>query len=665
MHTDAEYAAMQPPGVGWSRREVAVLAIILLIAAVVRMGWPGLTEFKADEARLYSLALAMSDGQFALRGISSSVGFPNFPMSVWLYSLPLFVWPHPYAATIFTGLLNTLAVAVTYWLARRTWGVSAALVAALMFAVSPWAVIYSRKIWAQNLLPLFVVGWGAAASLALVERRRPFIALHVLCLAVAVQLHLAAAALVPASLLLLGVFRRRIDWRWLAVGLVVALSTAAPFLIYLFGRDPLATLVALPGGSGGDGVRLSLDSLRYGLMVTIGSDIHSLAGPAAFRDYLALVPGMGVVRWLWAGLVAAAVVWMIVLIRRNHHDPRAETGLIWLVWLAAPVLAFAWEWTEVYPHYLIATFPAAYLLAGAAMGEWFRQSSLRTRGGWALGLTATAQLYAVVALLLFLGGRATPGGFGTPLAMKLRAAERATALVGSGAAAEVIIAGRGDSPAQDEFPAEYDALLAGVPRRFADLDGTALFPAAAAVVLADAGLTGPEAGMADVYREAAESVEAVVLREGEGELLVMVVPPAAAAAPDRPLDPPPLLANWVRLLGTSGPDDPHGDGRLLWKVHWRTADNPDPSDYHFFNHLLDGTGARVAQVDAPAFDGDQWRAGDVVVSQFVFYPPPAAQGPLLMRVGMYRYPDMSPALLLDEAANPYADALEVPLALGD
>ncbi len=213
--------------------EGAAVAGIILLAAVLRMGWPGLTEFKADEARLYVLALEMSQGQLALRGISSSVGFPNFPMSVWLYSLPLFVWPHPYAATLFTGLLNTVSLLGAYWLVRRYWGRTAAFAALLMLAVSPWAIIYSRKIWAQNLLPLFTMLWGMSAALAFVEGRRAWLVVHLVSLAVAVQIHLAAVALVPATLLFLVVFRRRVSWVAAGVGVGVALLTAAPFFVYL------------------------------------------------------------------------------------------------------------------------------------------------------------------------------------------------------------------------------------------------------------------------------------------------------------------------------------------------------------------------------------------------------------------------------------------------
>ena len=69
--------------------ELLLLAAILLLAGALRMAEPGLTEFKADEARLLALAYNMADGELALRGISSSVGFPNFPASVWLLALPI------------------------------------------------------------------------------------------------------------------------------------------------------------------------------------------------------------------------------------------------------------------------------------------------------------------------------------------------------------------------------------------------------------------------------------------------------------------------------------------------------------------------------------------------------------------------------------------------
>ena len=69
----------------------------------------------------------------------------------------------------------------------------------------------------------------------------------------------------------------------------------------------------------------------------------------------------------------------------------------------------------------------------------------------------------------------------------------------------------------------------------------------------------------------------------------------------------------------------------------------------------------MAQADAAAFAGRQWRAGDVVISRFVLPVPADANPPLTMRVGMYRFPSLESVPVLDAAANPVGEAVEIPL----
>jgi hypothetical protein len=272
-------------------------------------------------------------------------------------------------------------------------------------------------------------------------------------------------------------------------------------------------------------------------------------------------------------------------------------------------------------------------------------------------------LYAFGALLAFVAARATPGGFGTPLAMKLETARVARELVASGTAAEVLVAGIGERPETDEFPAEFAALLAGTPHRFVDLATTALFPDRAAAVIVDERLNTPEGGMSSVYREAAVGSEEIALREDEGHYRVLQLPGRAAPAPEDALPDLLTLGNFVRLLGTDGPRL-EGDA-AVWQVHWRTADNPIQADYHLFNHLLDQDGLRVSQADAAVFSAPQWRMGDTVISRFRLPIPESANPPLSMRVGMYSYPDLTPVPVLDEAANPAGEDVRIPVELSE
>lgn len=649
-----------------SRRvEVVGVIVILLLAAVLRLGWPGLTEFKADEARLLALALDMAQGQgLALRGISSSVGFPNFPMSVWLYALPAAIWPHVYAATLFTGLLNLLAVAATYWFVRRYWGVRAALAAALLLAVSPWAVIFSRKIWAQNLLPLFVMGWIISGVLAFIERQPKFLLLHLLCLAIAVQIHLAALALAAVTAVYLLIFWRRIEWKWLAAGGVAGVATAVPFLIYLWQNQAKASL------AGSVARTVQFDGKPFLLMarLSLGTDIHSLAGPDAFAAYLAQVPDVTAVYVLWGVLVIGGVLLMLHASSVMRHpssvnrqssivNRQSEVGLMVVLWLLIPPLIFAWNLTPVFIHYFIATLPAQYIVAGVAFGwlvGWMAGSRWRVALGWSVLVgTAVLQTWVFLSLLFFLGQRATPGGFGVPVAYKLAAVEQAQTMLAETDAAELLAVGPGESPRVDEFPAVYDVLLRGLPHRFVDGNRSALFPAEAAVVLLDEDMEA-----ADLYRETAVSQQTIPLRTGEGSLHLLTLPAQAAPPADVVFETPYLLANWVNLLGY---DEPvvHDDGTAVWQIYWRTGDNPDPASYQIFNHLIDGAGRRLSQVDGPAFSPDQWRVGDVVVSRFVLPWPEDGERPYTIRTGMYRYPSLEPVLLLDVAGNPYSDAVTI------
>jgi hypothetical protein len=251
--------------------------------------------------------------------------------------------------------------------------------------------------------------------------------------------------------------------------------------------------------------------------------------------------------------------------------------------------------------------------------------------------------------------------------MKLEAAAAAKALATQAGAAEILIAGEGESPRVDEFPAEFDVLLRDMPHRFVNAASTALFPAEPVVVLLDARTGQPPTAQTiapslERYSSAAAGQAHIPLRPKEGEYLLLALPGGPAVQPEIPFESPVLLANFVQLTGY---DIRCKRGELQWALHWQTAGGPDPADYHIFNHLLDAGGQRFAQADAAAFSPAQWQTGERVISFFTLSlpdsAPAAAPAPWLMRVGMYRYPSLEAVPVLDVAANPAADWLEIPL----
>lgn len=615
------------------RQEVALVTALLLLAALLRLGWPGLTHFQADEARLYTRALAMArEGALATHGIASSIGFPNSPVSVWLYALPLLVWPHVYSVTLFTGFANLIAVAGCWWIVRRYWGPLLALAALLLFAVAPWALVHSRRIWAQNLLPPLAVAWGIGALLAFVERRPAFIVLHLLALALAVQVHFAGLALLPATFLFLAVFRRHLRGRYVALGALLGLLSAVPFLAYLL-RLPAGPLAALAGRAGG-AASWQPAAWRYLWLLSSGSELHSLAGPEQFHAYLDSIPTLAPVHLFLGVLMATGVGWLAWRLWRHSRGRDGDLALILLVWLLAAPLFFLLFPVPVVLHYLLPSYPVPFI--AGAIGFWLLLRALARAPRGRL-LSAAAWLLLLVALSLQLWGyarlnqlaavEATPGGLGTPLSLRLQAAELARA-VQQRRGGEILIASAGENPELDEIAAIYEALLAGAPHRYVDVRRSSVFPGGPAVVL---------------------------LAVGDVQILTLGPAPQPAIALEEPV----LFANWVRLTGYD-PLQSAVAGKARWALYWHPGDNPDPADYHFFNHLLDAHGERIAQADAAAFAPWQWQAGDTVISVFEIGLPAVAARPLTMRTGLYRYPSVENVPVLDVAFNPASDAVDLP-----
>ncbi len=630
--------------------EWALVSVVLLLAGLLRMGWPSLTEFKQDEAHIYGLALGMAEfNSFPLRGITYSVGLPESPVSIYLYALPLLVWKSPIAATLWVGMLNTASVALAYWMARRYWGPRAALIAALLYAAAPWAVIFSRKIWNNNLLPLFIVGYMFSGLLAFVEARRKWLVAHLVCLSLAFQLHVSAIALAPVTIALLIICRKRVGWRMLAYGAAGAALAGAPYGVYLISRSN--EWIRAVTGVGSHPIRFSFDALSDAALIVQGTYVHSLAGEQAYRVFLATIPNLTAVLWLGGALVAlgaglAIYRWMI-----QRQDARleasTEAGLMVALWLIVPVLFFVPHATPIYPWYLIILFPAPYLLSGILLDGLLARFQLAWQKVvlWLLPLLiAGSQVWLSLALLRFISAQNTPGAFGTPLGMLIETAETAKRL----SSEDVLVVSDGTDPNIDAVPAVFDVLLRGVPHRFVDGRTTAVFPAGNASVVLWPG-DYAERG-ADLYQRwgGGRWSNTVPLRAGEGEVRFAAGSGVTLAVP-RPREASALLDNGAEFLGSGG------EARR-WELWWRAPGPTEGENYHVFAHLLNTIGERVSQSDIATYAPRDWRTDDLVVNYF------ALQGDgVTVRTGMYGYPSLTPAQVLDAAGNPAGEWLEFPI----
>src|SRR5438105_2085906 len=222
---------------GPSSGRLLVLAVVVA-AAAARFCWLDLMEFKADEAEATRLALhALGFTEpgvgrfFPTQGLISSVGVPNPPLFVYIVAVPMAVVRSPIAAAALIAAANVLAVWLCYLVGCRYYSRFTGIAASALFALSPWSIVFSRKIWAQDLLPLMTTLFLLELH-ALVVRRRPVaIFWLIVLLAVATQLHFSAWVLGPILVAGAIMARDAFSPRWFLLGLAVAIALYAPFLI--------------------------------------------------------------------------------------------------------------------------------------------------------------------------------------------------------------------------------------------------------------------------------------------------------------------------------------------------------------------------------------------------------------------------------------------------
>ena len=639
-----------------------ILVLILFLAAYLRLNHLEWTEFKLDEAHLSQLAYDMGrHGQIPLTGIGSSVGVVNPPLAAWLLAVPYALSPSPIVATGFIAALNVLAVMACYGLARKVFNSNGtALITTLLFAVSPWAIIHARKIWAQDLLPPFVVLWAWFGYRAFAEGKRWSLIGHGLMLAAAIQLHYSAVYLIPVSAVWFIAFVKRVQWRVVIVtGLLIA-AALAPFLIADGQRGwpsvtRLLTLTQQP-------VTVDGEALHFAWITTTGEEIHSLAGPQEYEHYRAeIVAADGLLTFEGAlvliGLVLALSDATRSVIKRAW-SPRGAIGGWLAAWLIVPVAAQIGHRTPVYPHYFIILYPVQFLLIGwlwARLQKWPRVLT-------AVGLLAVmvVQVQHTLVLQAFLASRSTPGGAGIPIGYTAAIAREAVQAMTERGAAEIIVNTRGVDPAVDVYPAVYSFLLSEVPHRYVDAAGAArLYPKAATIqvdFLPDQPMPRPVADREPIGR--------VALRVGEQPADIYAVAPYASIGFEASTLPRARWANGVGVMQLAARDVRPGQPATL-DLYVRVDDVPAPATYHWTNQLFDKQGRRWAQVDAGGYPAPYWRVGDIIEYQFKLdLPGELPTGAYVLRVGQYTWPEVATVPVIDAAGLPQSDAFELPVRVG-
>ena len=553
-----------------------------------------------------------------------------------------------------------------FWLiCLRYFGSFVALIAGLAYAISPWAVLYSRKIWAQDFhTPFILLGlllgmygfWEAARRNEglkhkyIYNRHDLAQTLSLPILLFGMQIHFAAWALLPIYGILLWKGRHRISGRALIVSLLLSAFVLLPYAIGLsqtLDHDPTRISDAASRSEAQDGLEFSAESVIQTVYLTTGLGMETWLAPDQQSDFLAQNPPPNLL-WL---LLLPMLVLGIFNLWRNWRT----FSILILIWAFLPPVLLVPSFTPVFPHYFIASIPALLLLIGLGI-HWLytkieAQKILRVGLFGVFGLILLSQILWWHGVLRFLDNTAIAyPGFTTPIHYlnDLRSELQQYN--------DVVIISHGMDWLFHHEAAVWQVMLNENAQCVRTLqgDGYAVLPEHpfAVVVAPDA----PENPIQNLYPTTAAAHFPTRPDDGNYSVYTFDTTPQWRGAQIEAIQPVAFEIG-VQLTGYA-----LSENQLI--LQWRLPAQNKDLIYQYSGQLLDENGERLSQQDTVFWQGRHWCEGDTLITWTDLDKPSAAT---TLRVSLYTLGtgrnagQYFSANIIDALGNPTGQWLDIPL----
>lgn len=352
-----------------NRPEFFCLIIIIFAASFSRL-WriPEYLTFLGDEGRDALAVRAMIiEHKFRLIGPVTSVGNMYLGPLYYYLMLPAMVISRlspvgPAVMVAFFGIATTILI----WLVGREWfGRSAGIIAALLYAVSPVAIEYSRTSWNPNIMPFFALLsiWGIWR----VWYGRQFWWLSVIYIAIsfAVQSHYLGLLLFPTVVFFQGLTFARL-WKnkypikkfflFFVIGLIIfSFLTILP-LVWFDLRHDFINFKAMKDFFT---IRQTTVNLKFYKAIP---NFWPLWQEISIRLLTAKQVNEG--KWFSLVMVILILFSFFRLFRLKSAKRERESLILLAIWLLTGLFGLGSYKQHIYDHYFGFLFPAVFILTG-------------------------------------------------------------------------------------------------------------------------------------------------------------------------------------------------------------------------------------------------------------------------------------------------------------
>ena len=374
-----------------NKKELILLGLILIVGAFFRLyEISAYMTFLGDEGRdVIIVRRIFTELHPPLIGPGTSVGGMYLgPLYYYLMAIPLLVAGFsPVGPAVMVALIGIITILFVWWAGREWFGKAAGIIAALLYAISPTVIIYSRSSWNPNIMPFFALLSIYSIWKVWALKKFNWLIILGLSLAFVLQSHYLGLLLIPTifvfwvltlkNLKLAGNLKVEIKrfWQKTLVGLGLFLTLMSPLLIFDIRHDFINANAMYKFLMERQNV-VTFDFFQ--MFSNIPKTIQLITGSlmAGKSDLPTTVISL---------VVAAGVAFVIVggVFFRKKIKIKKEHWLV-ISWFAFGVLGLSLYKQSIYDHYFGFLFPAPFLIMGMIISKFVNGKILLKLIGGAL-----------------------------------------------------------------------------------------------------------------------------------------------------------------------------------------------------------------------------------------------------------------------------------------
>ncbi|HUD09709.1 MAG TPA: glycosyltransferase family 39 protein [Patescibacteria group bacterium] len=359
-----------------------VLLLILVVAAFMRLyRIQDYMTFLGDEGRDVLVVYNILHGHLTLLGPTSSVG-GFFLGPIYYYFMAPFLWLfnyNPVGPAVMVAIFGIATVWLIYVVGKDFFNTKVGLITALIYAISPLVIVYSRSSWNPNPLPFFSLLTLYLVYKALKKNSLKLLFAAGVLFGIAMQLHYLAIFLgiVILVYVLLSVLHQtktfkvisKLFYNYFAIflGFIIGWS---PFLAFevRHGFLDFKSIITFVLFSGKTGASPNYFTTIYDVFFRLFGRLVFYFPTPDFRNYFTHTQ---VLVWQVFVLLFALFACVVILSRLykayKHKSEDFNKYLLLTIWLVVGILLFGFYKKEIYDYYFAFLFPLPFLLIAQSL----------------------------------------------------------------------------------------------------------------------------------------------------------------------------------------------------------------------------------------------------------------------------------------------------------